>query len=533
MVLDSRTKRAFLSKARHNLKNPVNAILGYSEMLIEDCEDEGLASSVDDISKLNQAGREILSHIETCLSDNRLLDPNKTIMELGREIEIQIRTPLNTVVGLAELLQESDSELNNKIEHFRDDLGKIITSAKMLSDEIENVIHFKTSDAEEIRSNSLNTGHLSMIKDVIDSIEPINPDEIKDRSIGDILVVDDNPNNTELLKKRLKKQGHNVFVANNGREALVEIMTNADSLDLVLLDIVMPEMNGYEVLKFIKNDKRFYYLPVIMISSMDDPDSIYRCIDIGADDYIQKPFEQAILDARISNCIEKKQLRDKEKDLIIELEKEREKSDNLLFNILPKEIADRLKLGETNIANKHHDLTIIFADIVKFTPQAKDMNPEDIVSTLNNIFTEFDTLAQRFGLEKIKTIGDSYFAVSGLNGEKIKSAVDTVFFGIEILKSIKILNKSNDMMDLELRIGIHSGSAVSGVIGKKKFAFDIWGSTINFANRLETTSPEGKIHISEETKVLIEKENRFKIDPLKKIDIKGIGEVQTYTVSSI
>ena len=531
MALDKRTKKAFLSKARHNLKNPVNAILGYSEMLIEDCEDEGLTAAVDDISKLNQAGREILSHIEICLSDNKLLNPKKTIMELGREIEIQIRTPLNTVVGLAELLKENNSEENNVIENFNDDLGKIIASANMLSDEIQNVIHFKTSDTEQIRQNSLNTGHLTMIKDVIDSIEPINPDEIKDRSIGTILVVDDNPNNTELLQKRLEKQGHKVRVANNGREALIEIMTNADILDLVLLDIVMPEMNGYEVLKFIKNDKRFYYLPVIMISSMDDPDSIYRCIDIGADDYIQKPFEQAILDARIANCIEKKQLRDKEKKLIIELEKEREKSDNILFNILPKDIADRLKHGETNIADKHHDITIIFADIVKFTPQAMLMKPEDIVSTLNNIFTEFDVLAQRFGIEKIKTIGDSYFAVAGLNGGKTKSAIDTVFFGIELLNTIKIINKTNNMMHLNLRVGIHSGSAVSGVIGKKKFAFDIWGSTINFANRLETTSPEGKIHISEETKILIEKEKRFEIEHLKKIDIKGIGEVQTFTVS--
>ena len=531
MALDTRTKRAFLGKARHNLKNPVNAIMGYSEMLMEDCEDENLMEAFNDISKIHLAGKEILSQIELCLSNNKLLDPTKTIMELGREIEVQIRTPLNTVIGLAELLLESNSKENNIIENFNDDLGKIINSSKMLSDEIENVIHFKTSETEDIRKNSLNTGHLSMIKDVIDSIDPINPDEVKDRSFGTILAVDDNLNNTELLKKRLEKQGHKVRVSNNGREALVEIMTNGEALDLILLDIVMPEMNGYEVLKFIKNDKRFHYLPVIMISSMDDPDSIYRCIDIGADDYIKKPFEQEILDARIWNCIEKKQLRDKEKDLLAELKKEREKSDNLLFNIIPQDIADRLKLGETNVSNKHNDITIIFADIVRFTPQAKLMEPEDIVSTLNKIFTEFDILAQRFGLEKIKTIGDSYFAVSGLNGEKIKSAINTVFFAIEILKTIQIINKSNDLMDLDLRVGIHSGSAVSGVIGKKKFAFDIWGSAINFANRLETTSPKGKIHISEETRKLIEKEKRLHIKPLKKIDIKGIGEVQTFIVS--
>ena len=105
----------------------------------------------------------------------------------------------------------------------------------------------------------------------------------------------------------------------------------------------MPEMNGYEVLKFIKNDKRFHELPVIMISSMDDTDSIYRCIEAGADDYITKPFEKSILDARIESCIEKKKLRDKERILVKELEEERDRSDHLLLNILPKGYCRKIK----------------------------------------------------------------------------------------------------------------------------------------------------------------------------------------------
>ena len=126
----------------------------------------------------------------------------------------------------------------------------------------------------------------------------------------------------------------------------------------------MPEMNGYEVLKFIRNDKRFFDLPVIMVSSMDDTDSIYRCIEMGADDYIQKPFVQSILDARISTCIEKKQLRDKEKQLLKDIEIERERSETILYNVLPDEIAYRLKSGEVHIADKHEMVSVMFADII-------------------------------------------------------------------------------------------------------------------------------------------------------------------------
>ena len=155
-------------------------------------------------------------------------------------------------------------------------------------------------------------------------------------------IIDDNKNKTDLLEKRLDKQGHKVYSANNGKDALLRLGMDRNEIDVILLDIVMPEMNGFEVLKYIKNDKRFFEIPVIMISSMDDTDSIYRCIENGADDYITKPFDKSILDARISSCIEKKHLRDKEKIIMKELEEEQRKSENLLLNILPIDIAIRL-----------------------------------------------------------------------------------------------------------------------------------------------------------------------------------------------
>ena len=234
------------------------------------------------------------------------------------------------------------------------------------------------------------------------SIKPIKENEDTIITNGKILVVDDNKNNTALLKKRLEKIGNKVVIANDGLEAIEKIDNN--NLDLILLDIVMPKMNGYDVLEYLKKDERYYEIPVIMLSSMDDLTSIYRCIELGADDYITKPFDKMILEARISSCIEKKHLRDKQKKLLEEISLERDKSDKLLLNILPVEIAKRLKLGESLIADKHDSVSILFADIVKFTPQTKCLNPRELVSMLNSVFSEFDDLSVKYNIEKIKTI---------------------------------------------------------------------------------------------------------------------------------
>ena len=524
--MDTRTEKAFLGKARHNLKNPVNAILGYSEMLIEDCEDEGLDRLIPDINKLNQAGNEILASIEEIFNDKALSDPDKSISSIAEEMEVALRTPLNTIIGYSELLLEESDKVD--IDNFVSDISKITESGKMLEKELSSITLFDSDDIKGIRKQNLNQGNLSMVKDVLDSINPLGEDDKKPKVLGNILAVDDNKNNTDLLYKRLSKKGHSVVTANNGKDAILRLTMARDGIDVILLDIVMPEMNGYEVLKFIKNDKRFFEIPVIMISSMDDTNSIYRCIEIGADDYITKPFEKSILDARISSCIEKKHLRDKEKKLMLELAEEQKKSENLLLNILPKEIAERLKAGESDIANKHDDITIIFCDLVNFTPQAQILSPNKLVQILNRIFKTFDDLSVKYHVEKIKTIGDSYFAVAGINDEKKQSAVNVIELAQAFLDSIKIINQNTPEMNLQIRIGVHTGPIVAGVIGKNKFAFDLWGSSVNMANRLETTCPPGKIHISEPTKEILQDDYSFELK--EKTEIKGIGIVNTYII---
>ena len=515
----NREKDALLSKARHNLKNPVNAILGFSEMLIEDCEDEGYDSIIPDLEKIHNSGKDILNIIEESFSDSNLKNSQDKISEIASKMEISLRTPINTVIGYSEMLQEDTEDID--LDTFTEDLEKIIKSGKALTKEIDNVISFNSTEIGQDEDQSI-----SAIKSVLSSIQPLGEDEEAMTTNGSILVVDDNKNNTTLLQKRLQKIGNYVEIANDGVEAL-NVLEKVE-IDLILLDIIMPNMNGYEVLEFIKKDKRFYEIPVIMLSSMDDLTSIYRCIELGADDYVTKPFDKTILEARISACIEKKQLRDKEKELLEEIRKEKDKSDRLLLNILPKNIATRLKGGESLIADKHNEVSILFADIVEFTPQSKKLNPTELVSILNTIFSEFDDLSIEFGVEKIKTIGDNYFAVSGLDEDSKSSTVNLINMALKMLQSIMRINKKSKLMELGIRIGIHSGPVVAGVIGKNKFAYDLWGSTVNMASRMESTGTKNKIQISEKTYNIVK--GSFKFKKRENVDVKGIGLTDTYYV---
>ena len=163
-MVNERIKKAFLGKARHNLKNPVNAIIGYSEMLLEDCEESGNENLLIDLNSLLLAGNEILNHIENQLSDNRINKIEHSVVQMGKDAEIAIRTPLNTIIGVSELLLED--EFDHIVSTFSSDMKKINDSGQMLIQELKSIIDFKISDLEEIRNQNLNVGNLSMVKDV-------------------------------------------------------------------------------------------------------------------------------------------------------------------------------------------------------------------------------------------------------------------------------------------------------------------------------------------------------------------------------
>lgn len=211
---------------------------------------------------------------------------------------------------------------------------------------------------------------------------------------------------------------------------------------------------------------------------------------------------------------------------IIDAQQERIRLERaLLLNTLPKPIAERLKCGESTIADSFEEATVLFADIAGFTPLSQKVSPDYLVEILNRIFSEFDDLAVEIGVEKIKTIGDAYMVAAGVPTMRDDHAVAIARLALRMLEVVARVGAEMGI-DLEIRIGMHSGPVVAGVIGKRKFAYDLWGDAGNIAARMESHGCPGKIQISEEVRARLA--NRFVFDDRGTIEIKGKGPMRTY-----
>ena len=211
-------------------------------------------------------------------------------------------------------------------------------------------------------------------------------------------------------------------------------------------------------------------------------------------------------------------------NLLFNLEKSIEKTDELLTNVIPKTIADRLKSGE-QIADSYNEVSIMFADLVGFTELTQKLVARRVVGALNDIFSTFDKIAEKYGVEKVKTIGDGYMAVSGLFKYNENHAIMIANMACEMHKAIEKYNKENKR-SLKLRIGINSGPIIAGVIGDSRFLYDMWGDTVNTASRMESTGTPGETQVTEKTYDLLKDEYRF--EKLPPIDVKGKGIMQTF-----
>ena len=340
-----------------------------------------------------------------------------------------------------------------------------------------------------------------------------------------ILIVDDNEMISEPLGMLLELQGYEVAMAVNGRNALD--MLEERQYDLILLDIMMPEMNGYDVLQYLKSNPDLRHIPVVMLSALDEMESVVRCIKMGAEDYLFKPFDRTLLKARIDASLDRKRWHDQELAYLKLLEHEREKSENLLLNILPQPISERLKQGQEVIADGFEEVSVLFADIINFTALAAHLPPEETVQLLNDIFTSFDTLAERFRLEKIKTIGDEYMVVGGLPVPRDDHAEAVAEMALSMQDALNIVGKQHNLT-LGMRIGISSGPVVAGVIGKRKFAYDLWGDTVNTASRMESHSPPNCIQVSPDTYERLK--DKYLFDVRNNVEIKGMGLMSTYVL---
>ena len=349
-----------------------------------------------------------------------------------------------------------------------------------------------------------------------------------------ILVVDDQDANVLLLEQMLRGAGYISIESTTDPNEVCELYRK-HSYDLILLDLQMPGMDGFQVMESLQKIETGGYLPVLVITAQ--PDHNLRALKAGAKDFVSKPFDLAEVLLRVYNMLEVRLLHLETKRLYDRVVAEQKVSERLLLNVLPHAIAERLKGrpevtadGFTEvIADSFPDVTVLFADIAEFTKFSEDVSAQVLVHVLNDIFSRFDNIADYRGLEKIKTIGDAYMAVAGLPVPVADHAMRAAHMALDMIEAMDRFNEES-LYKLNVRIGISTGPAVAGVIGKRKFFYDLWGDVVNTASRMESHGVSGRIQVTDSTRQRLSEP--FMLEERGAIDVKGKGEMHTWFLNS-
>ncbi len=304
-----------------------------------------------------------------------------------------------------------------------------------------------------------------------------------------LLIVDDVETNREALVMRLDLAGYDDCISvGSGADALRVLREK--SIDLVLLDIMMPDMDGYEVLEELQADPALRDMPVIVISAVGDIDSVVRCIELGAADYLMKPFNPTILKARLDTYVRQIQLKAQETAYYQRIEEEKERSETLLRMLLPRQIADILQANDRIAPIKYNDVAVLFCDVTGFTEYAENNPPGDVFLKLEGLIEQFEAILDRHELMKIKTIGDALMATGGLL-EPLEAPVRAaVTAGHEMVALAK------QEGTWQVRVGIDHGPVIAGTLGRRQFQFYVWGDTVNTAARIEAIGDPGTVNLS-------------------------------------
>ena len=387
-----------------------------------------------------------------------------------------------------------------------------------------------------------------------------------------ILIVGNDNGVVEDLTFFLSMHFGDVHLAATGLEGLKAVSDS--EAQVVITAGVLPDMDGYEFSRLLHRDISSSRCAVALMTSLSDPGDLARALQTGVDSFIPLPLNEEQVIGRIRALLtsldnpeevnevaplkalchdtglevtaNRRQLtnllltmydnsRQQAQDLITLhgeinrtnklLKIQNETSEKLLLNVLPRPIADRLKATDGVIADGFDDVTILFADIVDFTSISAGLDPGEVVHVLNDIFSTFDQLAESHGLEKIKTIGDAYMVVGGIPQQRQGHALAIAEMALDMMDAIRGF-KTAGGEPIRLRIGINTGPVVAGVIGIRKFIYDLWGDTVNVASRMESLGNEDTIQVTESTYGRLK--DRFEFTRRGEIWVKGKGEMTTF-----
>ena len=488
---------------REQLLAPANAILAYGQLLADAAPRASREAGY--LARIVASARQVTERLAVAGAALSAADDDLALL---RRLRHDLRSPLGAIKGFAELLLEDRAPLS------REDLTRVL---QHVAEILRRVDELAAGTGPDEGSAEL-AAALAATADSLPGKAAGSP--------GRILVVDDLENNRFLLQEILTLAGHEVALAESGAAALAWL--ERQPADLVLLDLLMPSMNGLEVLLALRRRPALAELPVLVLSGVDHSEMTGQCLAAGAQDFIRKPFDTAILRARVAAALERKRLHERELHYLAQLDAEKRRAETLLANILPAAVIARLGRGERTIADRIEPVTVLFADIVGFTRIAARLSPVRLVADLDRMVSTFDGLAVELGVEKIKTVGDAYLAVAGVPDLRPDHADAAAELALRMTEAAVALAPELGA-DYRLRVGLHSGPVLAGVIGRRKFSYDVWGDTVNVASRLQQQSEPGAITLSAVTAASLA--GRFLAEPLGEVELRGRGAFPTFRLA--
>lgn len=514
--------RATLNHLRHELHTPLNHIIGYSELLLESAGAGRIVALEPKLRELHAYARQLMLLVDEMLGRSRK-EPGD--FDLQR-LDAQTSAPITAIVTTVHELRRETDQMG-AAEASRD-LDRIASAACTLR---------------------------SMIADGVGALPvalPPDPDSGRLETLtgppgetGDILVVDDNAENREMLSRRLARAGHRVQAVASGPEALA--LLRRQPIDVVLLDVLMPEMSGYEVLQRLHAEELLREIPVLMISALDELDSVVRCIELGAQDYLPKPFDPVLLRARIGACLEKKRLRDREAMHLRELGEWNQKLEqrvaeqvaqldrlSRLKRFFSPQLAELIVAGGADdpLVTHRRELTVCFLDLRGFTAFAESVEPEEVMGVLRQYHAEMGLLILEHEGTLERFTGDGMMVFFNDPVPVSNAAERTVRMALAMRKRVSdlIVAWSSMGYELELGIGIAQGYATIGAIGYEgRWDYGAIGTVTNLAARLCGEAKPGQILISK--RLLASTTDLFAVESVGELTLRGLHRpVTAYNV---
>jgi class 3 adenylate cyclase len=489
------TDRAALAHLRHELRTPLNHIIGYSELLLDELGDGDPLAMTPALREIHGDAHEVLLRVNDFLSPARV---ESGPIDLGR-LPDEMAGPLERIVRAGDALAERARQ--GAAEALLPDLARIGAAARRLRSML--------ADGVDTPAASAAARPGPPAADEILSPEGAAEGE---GAGATLLVVDDNDENRGMLARRLARLGYRLRTAAGGREALAVLAR--EDVDLVLLDVMMPDIDGYEVLRRIKEDQRLRDIPVLMISALDELDSVVRCIELGADDYLPKPFDPVLLRARIGACVEKKRLRDQEARHRAELaEWNRTLQQRVAEQVTQMERLGRLKrffspkLAELIVAggaddplrSHRREVTVVFLDLRGFTAFTEKVSPDELMTVLREYHTAMGKLIMAHEGTLERFTGDGMMVFFNDPVQVSNPTERAIRMAVAMRREVARLGEGwrRQGYDLEFGVGLAYGDATIGAIGfEGRWDYGAIGSVTNLAARLCGEAKPGQILVS-------------------------------------